>query len=74
MGVDIDYYELVGELPIAQQQLVAIARALNNDSKLLILDEPTTALTRQEINQLFKLVLNLQISRHQWYFHQPQTG
>lgn len=59
LGVDIDHHELVGELPIAQQQLVAIARALNNDSKLLILDEPTTALTRQEINQLFRLVNNL---------------
>ncbi|NCB00953.1 MAG: sugar ABC transporter ATP-binding protein [Spirochaetia bacterium] len=59
LGVDIKLDELVGELPIAQQQLVAIARALNNESKLLILDEPTTALTRQEINQLFKLVNNL---------------
>jgi simple sugar transport system ATP-binding protein len=59
LGVSIDCHELVEELPIAQQQLVAIARALNNESKLLILDEPTTALTRQEINQLFHLVNNL---------------
>jgi simple sugar transport system ATP-binding protein len=59
LGVVINQDELVGELPIAQQQLVAIARALNNESKLLILDEPTTALTRQEINQLFRLVNNL---------------
>lgn len=59
LGVAINYDELVGELPIAQQQLVAIARALNNDSKLLILDEPTTALTRQEINQLFAIVNKL---------------
>jgi simple sugar transport system ATP-binding protein len=59
LGVVIPQEELVGELPIAQQQLVAIARALNNESKLLILDEPTTALTRQEINQLFRLVNNL---------------
>jgi simple sugar transport system ATP-binding protein len=59
LGVSINLHEQVGEIPIAQQQLVAIARALNNDSKLLILDEPTTALTRQEINKLFRLVLDL---------------
>lgn len=39
--------------------MVAIARALNNNAKLIILDEPTTALTRKEISQLFKIINKL---------------
>ncbi len=52
----IDPYELVELLPIAKQQIIAIARALTNKTRLLILDEPTTALTRKEILQLFEIV------------------
>ncbi|MCD8352234.1 MAG: sugar ABC transporter ATP-binding protein [Planctomycetaceae bacterium] len=59
LGVDINPEDLLEDLPIAKQQLVAIARALANDSKLLILDEPTTALTRREIVQLFGLLGDL---------------
>ncbi|GMO53670.1 MAG: sugar ABC transporter ATP-binding protein [Termitinemataceae bacterium] len=59
LGVAIDIDAIVEELPIASQQLVAIARALNNNSKLIILDEPTTALTSEEINLLFKIVHKL---------------
>lgn len=59
LEVNIDMNAIVEELPMASQQLVAIARALNNDSKLIILDEPTTALTRIEINRLFKIVHKL---------------
>jgi simple sugar transport system ATP-binding protein len=62
LGVVLDLDGVVEELPIASQQLVAIARALNNDSKLIILDEPTTALTSQEISFLFKLVRKLKDS------------
>ncbi|OEJ15770.1 ABC transporter [Brachyspira hampsonii] len=59
LEVDIDINSIVEELPLASQQLIAIARALNNNSKLIILDEPTTALTRVEVNQLFKIVNKL---------------
>ncbi|MDR1374877.1 MAG: sugar ABC transporter ATP-binding protein [Treponema sp.] len=62
LGVAIDLDAVVEELPIASQQLIAIARALNNDSKLIILDEPTTALTSQEIRFLFKIVRKLKNS------------
>ena len=41
---------------------MAIARALNNDSKLIILDEPTTALTSKEVGLLFKIVNKLKDS------------
>ena len=59
LGVSIKIDAIAGELPIASQQLIAIARALNNDSKLIILDEPTTALTSTEISLLFKIVNKL---------------
>ena len=59
LDADVGLTDLVEELPIAKQQLVAIARALNNNSKLLIFDEPTTALTREEINNLFGLINKL---------------
>ena len=51
--------DLVEELPIAKQQMVAIARALHNNPKLIIFDEPTTALTRGEINNLFRIIGHL---------------
>jgi len=49
----------VGSLSIAEQQLVEIARALHAQSKLLVLDEPTTALSSRETDRLFALVRQL---------------
>jgi simple sugar transport system ATP-binding protein len=56
MNVDIPLETLVEDLPVANQQLVAIARALRNRSKIIIMDEPTSALTRREVKALFKIV------------------
>lgn len=50
----------VGELSVADKQLVAICRALMNNAKLIIMDEPTTALTKREVKNLFKIIKNLQ--------------
>jgi len=49
----------VGSLSIAEQQLVEIARALHAQSKILVLDEPTTALSSRETDRLFALVRQL---------------
>jgi ribose transport system ATP-binding protein len=49
----------VAGLGIAQQQMVEIAKALSLDAKLLIMDEPTSALTDTEINQLFAVIRRL---------------
>lgn len=56
LDVCIDLATLGGDLPIAHQQVVAIAQALAHEAKLLILDEPTSALSRQETDRLFALI------------------
>ncbi|MGO1569133.1 MAG: sugar ABC transporter ATP-binding protein [Brachybacterium sp.] len=59
IGLDVDLDQPVGELGIARQQLVEIAKALSQDARLLILDEPTAALTGREIDALFRVVHEL---------------
>ncbi|MBV9654496.1 MAG: sugar ABC transporter ATP-binding protein [Acetobacteraceae bacterium] len=49
----------VGSLSIAEQQLVEIARALHSESRILVLDEPTTPLSSREVDRLFALVRKL---------------
>ena len=53
-GVDVDAGTPMAELDLATQQLVSIAAALSNDARLLILDEPTAALTDTEAQRLFE--------------------
>ncbi|MCL2856107.1 MAG: sugar ABC transporter ATP-binding protein [Oscillospiraceae bacterium] len=60
IGVQMDLDALVGSLSVADKQLVAICRALLQDAKLLVMDEPTTALTRKEVDALFAVTRDLQ--------------
>lgn len=55
----IDPREKVGNLNVGQKQLVEIAKALSNQSNVLILDEPTAALTDNDIEGLFSVIRNL---------------
>jgi monosaccharide-transporting ATPase len=59
LNLDIDPKRSVGSLPVAMQQLVAIARALSVDAKVLILDEPTSSLDDSEVESLFKVLRGL---------------
>ena len=59
VNIDLDLYESVQNLSIANKQLVAICRALTQDAKLIIMDEPTSALTKKEIDYIFSVILNL---------------
>ena len=59
LGVNIDPYAMVSELKTSEKQLLEICRALYADAKLLILDEPTTALSNDEIDHLFGILKDL---------------
>lgn len=60
IGLKADLSEIVENLSVAEKQMVAICRALLNDAKLLIFDEPTTALTQKEVKNLFALIHKMQ--------------
>ena len=59
LGVDVDPHALIAGLSVAELQFVEIARALTADLQLLILDEPTSALTPAEAEKLFRIVRGL---------------
>lgn len=60
IDVDIPLDATVGDLSVADKQLIAIARSILYNSKLIIMDEPTSALTRKEVDKLFKVIKQLQ--------------
>jgi inositol transport system ATP-binding protein len=59
LNVDLDPDEEVGNLTIANRQLVEIAKAVSFDSAVLIMDEPTSALTEREVLHLFAIIKDL---------------
>ena len=59
LGVEIDAKIMVSELKTSEKQLLEISRALHEDAKLLILDEPTTALSTKEVEHLFTILKRL---------------
>lgn len=65
MGLKLDPRERCGELTVAKQQMVEIAKALSHDSKVIIMDEPTAALNDAEVTTLHELIRG---------FVSPETG
>lgn len=61
VGCDIDPDRKMSSLAVGQQQMVEIAKALSRKSRVLILDEPTSALTPREVQTLFKLIRELRL-------------
>lgn len=59
IDLDLDLAQPVSALTVAERQLISIARALLQDTRLLIMDEPTTALTQKEVEVLFAVVRRL---------------
>ena len=59
LGLKISPEEKVMNLSVAEQQMVEIAKALSTNAKILIMDEPTAALTDREIEKLFEVIENL---------------
>ncbi len=68
LGVDIDPNAMVSELKTSEKQLLEICRALYADAKLLILDEPTTALSNNEIDHLFGILRKLKTQGKSFIF------
>lgn len=64
LGIDIKPWESVGDLPVSKQQMVEIAKALSINAKILIMDEPTSALTSKEIDELFRIIRKLKREGH----------
>lgn len=59
LKIDMDPGQVVGELPVSKQQMVEIAKALSTHARILIMDEPTSALTAREIEDLFRIIRDL---------------
>ena len=59
LKIDLDPRQVVGELPVSKQQMVEIAKALSTNARILIMDEPTSALTAREIEDLFRIIREL---------------
>jgi inositol transport system ATP-binding protein len=59
LRIDLDPEEHVGNLSIAERQMVEIAKAVSYDSDVLIMDEPTSAITEKEVAHLFSIIADL---------------
>lgn len=59
MHLKLDPKTKVGDLTVAKQQMVEIAKAISHNAEVLIMDEPTSALTEAEIDELFRIIRDL---------------
>jgi rhamnose transport system ATP-binding protein len=62
LGANFDAKALMGALSVAEQQIVEIAKALSTNAKIIIMDEPTAALTRNESEELYRITEKLRDS------------
>jgi len=60
LGLDEDVKTLTGELSVGKQQIIEIAKAMSSNAEVIIMDEPTAALTDREIESLFETIKGLQ--------------
>ena len=59
LGLEVDPREKMGNLTVAKMQMVEIAKAVSYDSKIVIMDEPTSSLTETEVEHLFRIIEDL---------------
>ncbi|HZP19028.1 MAG TPA: sugar ABC transporter ATP-binding protein [Bauldia sp.] len=59
IGFDVDTDARTGALPVSQQQMVEIARALAHEARIVVMDEPSSSLTPNEVGLLFKVIRRL---------------
>lgn len=56
LGIDVDPKRIMSTMPVSQRQMVEIAKAVSYNSKVIVFDEPTSSLTEQEVEHLFKII------------------
>ncbi len=59
LDINLDPREVVGNLSVSESQMVEIAKAVSYDSKIIVMDEPTSSLTENEVNHLFRIIRSL---------------
>jgi methyl-galactoside transport system ATP-binding protein len=59
LEMEIDPHTIVGNMSVSERQMMEIARAVSYNSKVILMDEPTSSLTENEVNQLFKIIRDL---------------
>jgi ribose transport system ATP-binding protein len=59
LKIEIEPNTVLRKLPVSKQQMVEIAKALSTNARILIMDEPTSALTEREITELFEIIRHL---------------
>ncbi len=68
LGIDVDARQPAGALPLGLQQLVEIARVLFSGARIIILDEPTSALSPPEVERLFEILRRVRADGHSLVF------
>lgn len=56
LGIDVDPHQIMGSMPVSQRQMVEIAKAVSYNSKVIVFDEPTSSLTEEEVEHLFRII------------------
>ena len=56
LGIDVDPKRIMSTMPVSQRQMVEIAKAVSYNSKIIVFDEPTSSLTEEEVEHLFKII------------------
>ena len=74
LGMEVNLDAYVKDLGVASKQMVEIAKALTYDADILILDEPTAALTNKEVKALFSIICRLEKRKRLHALYQPPSG
>ncbi|MBR0306097.1 MAG: ATP-binding cassette domain-containing protein, partial [Lachnospiraceae bacterium] len=56
LDIEVDPYRIMSTMPVSQRQMVEIAKAVSYNSKVIVFDEPTSSLTEEEVEHLFKII------------------
>ncbi|MBE6950886.1 MAG: ATP-binding cassette domain-containing protein [Ruminococcaceae bacterium] len=56
LEINVDPYRIMSTMPVSQRQMVEIAKAVSYNSKVIVFDEPTSSLTEEEVEHLFKII------------------